>query len=228
MRHGDGLNRDPATGRNQPVESLKVRGPEPVSDRLDHLDRQHGVVVAVDIAVVAQFDLDSVGQARFGHPLPGQSLLLGRQSDRTDVCASRRGADAQFAPAGTDLEHSAARPDARGVEEPVDLAALRVGEVRLVGGQAARTAHWSTSWSRRGTRRTGRWTGRSARRCCAAPALRLLCCDRGWRTTARGRNRCRTGGISSVNRLPNSVSRPAISVELQSPAMYDSPKPMSP
>ena len=37
--------------------------------------------------------------------------------------------------------------------------------------------------SRRGTRRTARWTGRSAGRRCAAPASRLLCCDRGGRTT---------------------------------------------
>ena len=67
----------------------------------------------------------------------GKSLLLGRQGDRADVCASLRGADAQFAPAGADLEHSAAVPDARGVEKPVDLAPLGVGEACLAGRKAA-------------------------------------------------------------------------------------------
>ncbi len=128
VRHGDCLNRDPAAGHHEPIESLEVRGPEPVSDRLDHFDRQHSVVAAFDVAVVAQVDLDPVGQSGLGHPLTGQSLLLRGQRDRTDVCAPRRGADAQFAPAGADLEHSAARPDARGIEEPVDLSALCVGE----------------------------------------------------------------------------------------------------
>ncbi len=42
--------------------------------------------------------------------------------------------------------------------------------------------------------------------------VRLLCCERGWRTTASGRNRCSAGGISSVRRIANSVSRPARSV----------------
>ena len=47
------------------------------------------------------------------------------------------GADAQFAPACADLEHSTSRPDARGVEKPVDLASLGVGEACLAGRKAA-------------------------------------------------------------------------------------------
>ena len=46
VRHGDGLNRDAAAGRHQPVERREVRGPEPVADRLDHLHRHHCVVAA--------------------------------------------------------------------------------------------------------------------------------------------------------------------------------------
>ena len=69
VRHGDRLDRDAAAGREQPVEGPEVGRPEPVADRLDHLDRQHGVVAAVDVAVVAQVDLDPVGQPGRGDPL---------------------------------------------------------------------------------------------------------------------------------------------------------------
>ena len=64
VRHRDGLDRDPSARRHQPVEGLEVRRPEPVSHRLDHLHRHHGVVAAVDVAVVEQLDLHPVGQAR--------------------------------------------------------------------------------------------------------------------------------------------------------------------
>ena len=66
LRHRDGLDRDPAARRYQPVEGLEVGGPEAVSHGLDHLDRHHGVVAAVDVAVVQQIDLHAVGQARGG------------------------------------------------------------------------------------------------------------------------------------------------------------------
>ena len=49
VRHGDGLDRDASVRRHQPFERLEVRRPEPVSHRLDHLHRQHGVVTAAQL-----------------------------------------------------------------------------------------------------------------------------------------------------------------------------------
>ena len=50
------------------------------------------------------------------------------------------GADAQFAPAGTDLQHTATRSDPSRVEQPVDLAPLRVGQPCRVAGQLEQRA----------------------------------------------------------------------------------------
>ena len=209
VRHGDGLNRDPPAGHHQPVQRLKVRGPEPVSDRLDHLHGQHGVVAAVDVAVIAQVDLDAVGQSRRGHPLTGQSLLLGGQRDRTDLRASRRRPDAQFAPARADFEHSAARPDARGVEESVDLAPLGLGEARcLAGGQAVeqRAGVRHGLVEELGEQVVGQVVvlGDVEPRLRAAVVLRIAA----GAPRRSGRNRCRTDGTNSVSRLANSVSTP--------------------
>ena len=52
------------------------------------------------------------------------------------TCAPRAAAlQAQFAPAGADLQYPAARADARGVQQAVDLASLRVGQVGRRGRQ---------------------------------------------------------------------------------------------
>ena len=124
------------------------------------------------------------------------------------MCAPLCGAQAQFAPTGTDFEHPAARADAGRVQQSVDLAPLRGRPGRRGMPAARRTARSSMSLSRRGIRRTARSTGRSARRRCAGRALGCCAVMRGCRTTASGRNRCSAGGISSTRRLANSVSTP--------------------
>ena len=138
VRHHDGLEADLAAGRQDAVEGLEVRRPELVPDRLDHLDRDDGVVrrALLDGAVVAEVHAHPVGHAGRRDPVAGQGLLLGGQGDRADASAAAGGADGQLAPAGADLEQAGAVADAGGVEQPVDLAGLRLGQ-RLGGGLAA-------------------------------------------------------------------------------------------
>ena len=55
----------------------------------------------------------------------------------------------------------------------------------------------------------------------------VLRSSRGWRASAKRRPiRCSVGGMSVESRAANGVSRSASSVEVQSPTMYDSPKPI--
>ncbi len=84
MRHEDRLDPDPPAGREDPVQGLEVRRPVLPADGLDHLHGDDGVVGPGDLAVVAEVDLDPVGEPRVGDPLAGELLLLGESViDRT-------------------------------------------------------------------------------------------------------------------------------------------------
>ena len=237
MRHRDRLDGDPAAGGEHPVDGLEVGPPELVADGLDHLDRDHGVVRRPgggERAVVAQLDLDAVGEPGRGDPLLGQLELLDRQRDRVDGRAAAGGADRELAPAGADLEHPGALGDAGLVEQPLDLAALRLGEVGAwrrvasstgsvgwrpggrrrsrgprAGWRRCRTGPRSSSASRRGRARTGRWTGRSGARCW--PGCWPRCCAGG--AAARGitkaRSLCSGSGTSVGIWAASTVRKPA-------------------
>ena len=108
----------------------KYVGQNRISDRLDHLDRDHGVVEPVDFAVVLELDHAPGRTDRPRPPAAAASRCCSADSVMEWTCgAAGRGADAQFAPARADLEHAAARADACRVEQPVDLAVLRVRQV---------------------------------------------------------------------------------------------------
>ena len=116
-----------------------------------------------------------------GDPLTGQLELLGRERDRVDVGAAAGGADRELAPAGADLEHPGALADAGDVEQPLDLAHLRLRQVGRVGRgrqlrarrtRRTRRAPRSSSASGRGTAGTGRWRGRSGGRSARATGSR--------------------------------------------------------
>ena len=52
------------------------------ADGLDHLDRHDRVVLALDVAVVAELDVDAVLEPGRADPLARQLLLRGRDRDR--------------------------------------------------------------------------------------------------------------------------------------------------
>ena len=128
--HRDGLDRHPSTGGDQPVEGLgstsarsgsrRPRSSPPRSPRRSSRRRRG-----------SRADRSPRDRTRPAAATrsSGQLLLLGRQRDRSDRGAARRGTDAQLAPAGADLEHAAAGADLRGVEQAVDLAPLGVGQL---------------------------------------------------------------------------------------------------
>ena len=124
MRHGDRLDGDLPAGREEPVEGGEVGGPVGLADRLDHLDADDGVVLAVDLAVVLQSDVHAVGHAGRVDPLAGELQLLSGEGDRGDLGSSLRRADGERAPSGADLQQPGAAAYAGEVEDPVDLAQL--------------------------------------------------------------------------------------------------------
>ena len=95
MRHGDGLEADPAARGEEPVKSGDVGRPVGLSDGLDHLDADDGVVLAVDLAVVLHAHLYERGEAGGCHPLTGQPHLFVGEGDRRDAGTALRGADGQ-------------------------------------------------------------------------------------------------------------------------------------
>ena len=111
----------------------EVLGPEALADGLDHLDADHGVVLADGVAVVADVDGDPVGDAGLLGADAGELRLLHRERQRRHACAALRGADRGLAPPGADLEDAAAGAHAREVEDPVDLAVLGVGQRTRAG-----------------------------------------------------------------------------------------------
>jgi len=85
-------------------------------------------------AVVAELAADPLGQARVGHALLRELLLLLRQGDRVDPRAAAGDPGGELAPAGADLDQVGASGDAERVEQRIDLALLRLQQ-QLVSGQ---------------------------------------------------------------------------------------------
>ena len=74
------LEAQPAARSQRPIAGLEERGEVLGADRLEHLDRDDGVVRALDVAVVAQLDVDEVLQPGVADALPGQLELLASRS----------------------------------------------------------------------------------------------------------------------------------------------------
>ena len=124
MAHQDRLDRDLAARRQVLVDGREVAGPELLADRLDHLDGDDRVVLALDVAVVADLDLGEVVEPTLLDPLGAELGLLPGQRDRRDGGAAFGGPDRERAPAAADLEHAGATTDPGIVEDAVDLAEL--------------------------------------------------------------------------------------------------------
>ena len=76
-----------------------------MADGLDHLDRDQLVVLAGEIAIVVEPQLDAIAQARGGDALAGELVLFPGDRRRRDAAAIvARGVDRESAPAGADLE----------------------------------------------------------------------------------------------------------------------------
>ena len=99
------------------------------ADRLEHLDRHDRVERALDVAVVAQLDVDPVVETGGVDPLAGEVVLLGRDRDRRDPAIPLAGGvQGEPAPAGADLEDVHAWAQAGVVGEAPVLGPLGVGE----------------------------------------------------------------------------------------------------
>ena len=120
----------------------------------------------------------------------------------------------QLAPAGADLQHVHARPDAAPC--PACRRSCGAGR-RRASRPGGRTRPTSSSWSRRGTSRTARWTGRSGGGCCSrepVDRVALLAAAAAPRRSgarsvaAAGGRAWRAGPRTAVSRSASSVAVP--------------------
>ena len=107
MGHQDRLDRRPAARGEPLVDRGEVGRPVLLADRLDHLDADDRVVVALDLAVVLAACRQVDGPASANRSLRERGLLA-RQGERGDRGAPPGRLDGQRAPAGADLEHPGA------------------------------------------------------------------------------------------------------------------------
>ena len=109
-------------------------------DGLHHFDGDNFIVGAGEIAVIAELDVDAVGEAGGGNARAGEVVLLLGNRDGGDAAAvGLGGVEGPAAPAGADLEDVIGGGEAEGAAEGVVFLALGFleGEVR-VGGRPLR------------------------------------------------------------------------------------------
>ena len=138
----------------------RSRQPEGSARPLDHLDVDDGVVLALDLAVVAQAHVHAVGYASGGPPQ--ESSSWSGQGDRGDLGSASRRADGERGPIRR-RSRAGCRSVRRRGRDPVDprsraSSSWVAGPYGLV---SRRTTPRSRSSSDRGSRRTGRRSGRS-------------------------------------------------------------------
>ena len=133
VRERDGLHAQPATWPERPVARREERLEVLRADGLEHLDRDDRVVLALDLAVVAEQDRHLVLQADGPDALRREVVLRLRDGDRGHAAAELAGSvEREAAPAGADLEHMLARREPGALRHDPVLVALGIGE-RLVG-----------------------------------------------------------------------------------------------
>ena len=183
---------------------------------------------AVDVAVVAQLDVDPVGEPGGAHPLGREAVLRPRDRDRGHATArARRRRTARSRPSRVPISSTcspAARPGRSAITGTCGAGRRRAD------GPARRRPRSSRSASRRGTVGRSRCPGRSARRCCGGSRSSCSGAPR-WARVRRSRSgtRHQPSGIASASRLrPASLSSAARSGLDHRPSMYASPAPTSP
>ena len=228
VREGDRLEAHPATGSKRAIAGLEERREVLRADRLEHLDRDDGVVRAVDLAVVAELDVDEILEAGRADAVasPGRCCSSRDRDRRHPTAELARRVQGEAAPTGADLEHvlSAGQSGALG-DDPVLVRAAR----RRATGPASRTPRSSRSASRRGRADRSRCRGRSGPRCCAGSRS---CCGgadaRGSARAGAGRGTSRRRAPAPPGSAPPGEAAPARSGLDQRPSMYASPPPVSP
>ena len=134
--------RRPQGTAQQPVVAVEVL----VTDVLGHPDRRDRVVLlAADVAVVLQSDLDPIGDAGSRHPLasPGGLGLTDRDADRRHVVVAG-GVDHHRAPPAPDVEEAPARHrvEPELATDEIVLQRLRGDEIgRVVDEAGTRVRH---------------------------------------------------------------------------------------
>ena len=99
------LEAQPAARAQRAIARLEERREVLGADRLEHLDRDDGVVRALDVAVVAQLDVDEVVEAGLADARAGELVLLLRDRDRRHPAAQlARRVQREPAPARADLQ----------------------------------------------------------------------------------------------------------------------------
>jgi hypothetical protein len=86
------------------LQRAEVLRPVVRPDGLDHLHADHGVILAGDGPVVAQFDRHLLGEAGCGHPGARQVELFLGERDRVHPGSPSGRPEREFAPAGADFE----------------------------------------------------------------------------------------------------------------------------
>ncbi|CEE59684.1 hypothetical protein XACW160_290032 [Xanthomonas citri pv. citri] len=129
---GDGLDQRFAIVSQQAADLGEVRIQILVADGFDHLDRDHAVEAAFQVAVVAQQHRHPIAQTCRGDALVGQLELLAGNGGGGDAAAVFAcGVQCKAAPAGADLHHMMVRRQAQFLADAFELAGRRALQCRL-------------------------------------------------------------------------------------------------
>ncbi len=116
----DGLHEGRAAGHDVSFQGSEIVGPEPLADRLDHLDRDDVIIAALDVAIVAELQVDAVGQPG---PLQPRTRVF-------ELLPGDRHAGHPHAATRRDLGE--ATPAAADLQDAVALTGAQLGEDALV------------------------------------------------------------------------------------------------
>ncbi len=140
---GDALHGGAATGAQAFLHLLEIRGPPGFAHGLEHLDRHHGIVLALEVAVVAELEVAAAFGRRAAHAFARPRQLFARQRDAGHVAATgQRRMFGQRTPAAADFKDVVAALHLEQVEQAVVLGVLGVTQAgRIVQEQRRRVGH---------------------------------------------------------------------------------------
>ena len=107
------------------LQGGEVVGPVAFANRFDHFDRHDMVILAFDVAIVPELQVDPVGEACPLQAGPGEFELLLRDRDGGYPHATAGSGFSKTAPAATDLENAVALPRPDLLEDALVLVGLR-------------------------------------------------------------------------------------------------------
>ena len=122
---GDGLHQRLAARLQARRHGAEILRPVLLADRFEHLDRDNGVVFAVQVAVVAQLQPDAVLQRQRRDTALGDFQLRRRNRHAMHFDALQRRMFGKAAPAAADLEHALARLQPQRIDDALVFALLR-------------------------------------------------------------------------------------------------------